>query len=231
VVGGRIQQIEDYVRQSMGTVGASDLRIAHDFKHVDRVRGWALRIASSEAIQSPELAEVAALLHDIGLTRLEVEQRSQHAQVGAEIAAQFLRQRGLFSDEEIRSITDAIRCHSSPCGGGTLGEILRDADKLDALGAVGIMRAFTSKYAKPEYAPQDVKGDTWEMTMGEFEERFARGKGIGDHIIDQVNFQISFYGGFHTETARQIGKPLVEFMKAYVIQLDSEISTAHMRSG
>lgn len=66
--------------------------------------------------------------------------------------------------------------------------------------------------------------------MGGFEERFAEGKGIGNHIIDQVNFQISFYGELHTETAKQIGKPLVEFIKAYVIQLDSEINAAQMRT-
>jgi hypothetical protein len=55
-------------------------------------------------------------------------------------------------------------------------------------------------------------------------------QGIGDHIIDQVNFQISFYGELCTETAKQMGKPLVEFMKAYVIQLDSEINAAQMES-
>jgi HD superfamily phosphodiesterase len=155
-----------------------------------------------------------------------VEQRGRHASVGAEIAAQYLREQGLFSHPEIQVITDAIRCHSSPNGGGVLGEILRDADKLDALGAVGIMRAFTSKYAKPEYNPHNVKGDTWAMTMGEFEKRFAQGKGIGSYIIDQVNFQISFYGELHTETARQIARPFVEFMQAFVAQLESEINAA-----
>ena len=111
-VEDRIQQIESFVRQSMSTVTAPDLRIAHDFKHVDRVREWALHIASAEAIQDLGLVEAAALLHDIGLTHVEVEQRSQHAQVGAEIAAQFLREHHLFSGEEIGIITDAIRCHS-----------------------------------------------------------------------------------------------------------------------
>lgn len=230
VAGERIQQIESFVIQSMRTVTAPDLRIAHDFKHVDRVRGWALRIARGEAIQDLELVEAAALLHDIGLTAVRVEERSQHGQVGAEIAVQFLREHQLFSEEETGIITTAIRRHNTPGGGGKLGEILRDADKLDGLGAVGIMRAFTSKYATPEYAPQDVKGETWAMPMGGFEERFAEGKGIGEHIIDQVNFQISFYGELHTETARQIGNPLVEFMKAYVIQLDREIGVAQMRS-
>lgn len=112
-MGDRIQQIENYVRQLMSTVTASDLRIAHDFKHVDRVRAWAIRIASGEAIQDVKLVEAVALLHDIGLTCIAVEQRSQHAQLGAKVAGQFLREHRLFSEEEIGSITDAIRCHAS----------------------------------------------------------------------------------------------------------------------
>jgi uncharacterized protein len=224
VIDERIQQIESYVKQSMETVTAPDLRIAHDFKHVDRVRGWALRIAHGEAFQDLELVEAAALLHDIGLTRVEVEQRRQHGPVGADMAAQFLRERRLFAEDEIQIIVDAIRYHNAPRGGGPLGALLRDADKLDALGAVGLMRAFTSKYSKPEYAPQDIKSDTWEMPMTGFEARFATGIGIGEHIIDQVNFQISFYGDLHTETAKQLGRPLVEFMKAYVLQLEAEIT-------
>jgi len=223
MVRDRIQHIESYVRQSMSSVTAPDLRIAHDFRHVDRVRRWALRIAKGEAVQDLELVEAAALLHDIGLTRVEIEQRGQHVQAGAEMAAGFLRKRQLFTEEETEAITDAIRCHSSPSGGGELGRILRDADKLDALGAVGIMRAFTSKYSKPGYTPDDVKGDTWGMSMQGFEQRFADGKGIGSHIVDQVNFQISFYDELHTGTATRIGKPLVEFMRAFVIQLESEV--------
>ena len=219
----RIQQIESYVRQSMSSVTAPDLRLAHGFRHVDRVRRWALRIADGEAVQDLELVEAAALLHDIGLTRVEVEHRGQHAQVGAETAARFLRDRRLFTEQETEAITDAIRCHGSPSSGGVLGRILRDADKLDALGAVGIMRAFTSKYAKPEYAPHDVKGDTWRMSMQGFEQRFKEGKGIGARIMDQVNFQISFYDELHTETAKQMGRPLIEFMRAFVIQLESEV--------
>ena len=221
----KIAQIENYVKQLMSTAVAPDLRIAHDFKHVNRVRGWALCIAKDEGLDL-ELIEAAALLHDIGLTCLKVEQRNQHAQASAELATQFLNEQQLFTHHEIEVIADAIRCHSSPNGGGVLGAVLRDADKLDALGAVGLMRAFTSKYAKPEYDPRHTKGSTWQMTMSEFEKRFAEGKGIGEYILDQVNFQISFYGELHTETARQIGKPLVDFMKAYIIQLDSEINAA-----
>ncbi len=226
----RIDQIEAYVRRLMSTAVSPDLRIAHDLKHVDRVRGWALIIGRDEGLDL-ELVEAAALLHDIGLTCLEAEQRSQHAQASAELATRFLNEQQLFSHGEIEVLADAIRCHSLPDGGGVIGAVLRDADKLDALGAVGLMRAFTSKYAKPEYDPGHPSGDTWQMTMGEFEKRFSEGKGIGEYILDQVNFQISFYGKLLTETARQIGKPLVDFMRAYVVQLDSEIHATQQQIG
>ena len=218
----RIQQIEDHVKELVNGATAPELKIAHDFKHTDRVRGWALQIARNEGFEDLELVEATALLHDVGLAH--VEQCSQHGQVGAEIAAQFLRQRRLFTDEEIDLIADAIRCHNSPPGGGgRLAQILRDADVLDAIGAVGVMRAFTSKYAKPEYDPHDVKGETWGATMREFEARFATGRGIGDYIVDQVNFQISFCDNLRTETAKRIAQPLVEFMQAFVVQLESEV--------
>ncbi|MCL5998871.1 MAG: HD domain-containing protein [Chloroflexi bacterium] len=222
----RIQQIEAYVRQTMSAVDTPDLRIAHDFKHVDRVRRWALRIARGEGIAALEPVEAAALLHDIGLTRLSTDQRSRHARVGAEMAAQFLRERRLFSSLEIEAISNAIAYHSAPGGGGSFAELLRDADKLDALGAVGLMRACTSRYARPEYDPDNVKGDTWQMTMQQFERRFTQGRGIGAYILDQVNFQISFYGELHTETARQLAQPLVEFMRAFVVQLEAEINAS-----
>ena len=105
---GRIAQIEGYVRESMSAVVAPALLIAHDFKHVDRVRGWELRVAEAEGVDL-ELVEATALLHDIGLTRLEVEERNQHAQVGADLALEFLEQKRLFTQRENRIIAAAIR--------------------------------------------------------------------------------------------------------------------------
>lgn len=221
----KIEQIESYVRGLMETVVDPSLKIAHDFKHVDRVRRLALVIANDQKLDL-HVVEAAALLHDIGLTCIKGEERAQHAQASAKLAAQFLDEHKLFTDHEIEAIVDAIRSHSSPDGGGVLGQVLRDADKLDALGAVGIMRAFTSKHAQEEYDPANVKGDTWQMPMTDFEMRFSENKGIGEYIVDQLNFQISFYDELRTETAKRIGKPLVGVMKAFVLQLDSEINAA-----
>jgi uncharacterized protein len=218
-----IQQIEDYARQVMAE------EVAHDFKHADRVRRWALQIARSEGYEHLDIVEAAALLHDIGLAR--AEQRAQHGQVGAEMAARFLGENGLFAEREIEQIANAIRYHNSLRNGPQLLDILRDADALDQFGAVGIMRALTSKSAKPEYDPRNVKGDTWGMTAREYDRQFADGRGIGAYIVDQVNFQISNYGNLRTDTAKRIAGPLVAFMRAYVTQLEAEIQAGRKRVG
>jgi putative nucleotidyltransferase with HDIG domain len=217
----KIQQIEQYVRDVMAHVARPDLQLAHDFKHVDRVRGWALIIAEREGGAEREVVEATALLHDIGLAY--VEHRRDHARVGAERAAQFLREQQFFRASEIIAIADAIRCHSSLQGGGHLGALLRDADMLDLFGAIGIMRAFTSKYSLPEYDPQNVKGATWNMTALEFTDRFRSGMGMGAYIVDQLNFQLSCYDNLTTTTAKAIAQPLVAFAKAYLVQLDAEV--------
>jgi len=210
--------------------------VAHDFKHVDRVRHWALHVAREERFKDLEIVEVAALLHDIGLPYVdEKSERSKHGPVGAEIAERFLKENCAFTEEQIEQITSAIRYHGSRPSlvedllksmgeKGRLLEIIRDADNLDALGAVGLMRAFTSKSGKPEYAPGNVKGDTWGLSSRGFDGRFSKGLGIGDTIIDQINLQASHHDNLRTETAKRLAKPLVEFMKEYVIQLEHEIN-------
>ncbi|HEY41785.1 MAG TPA: HD domain-containing protein [Dehalococcoidia bacterium] len=224
----KIGQIEDYVRSTM--TGA----VAHDFKHVDRVRHWALRIAKEEGFEDLEMVEIAALLHDIGLPYIDEEsERGKHGQVGAEITGRFLDENFDLTEEQIEQITSAVRHHCSPPSlvadllkdvgeKGRLIAIVRDADIMDAIGAVGLMRAFTSKAAKPEYAPGNVKGDTWGLSGGEVDERFAKGLGIGGTIIDQINFQISYYDNLNTGTAKRLARPLVDFMRGYLIQLERE---------
>ncbi len=218
----KIQQIEAYVVQAMAGVVNPDLKIGHDFKHVDRVRRRALYLAQCEGFADLELVEAAALLHDIGLTQLET--RNDHGPVGAAIAARFLRERGLFAEDEIAGIAKAIHNHSAIHGDwDALGYLLRDADLLDTLGAVGLMRAFTSKYAKPEYAPEVIKGETWGLSADDFTARHAAGLGIGPTIMDQINLQISLIDELHTATARRIAEPLAAFMKAFLIELEAEI--------
>jgi putative nucleotidyltransferase with HDIG domain len=236
---------EHYVQELMSKQ-TGNLVIAHDFKHVDRVRNWALLIASKESFPNPELAEVTALLHDIGLTKVShVSERKEHGTSGAEMAEVFLRDNSNLRGDDIFLITDAIKYHSlSPLiiaehlqnlgDKGKLLEIINDADLIDALGAVGIMRAFTSKYFLSDYDPAAVKGMAWDLSDDECRKKFgvnpSRAIAPVNTIIDQINQQIRYYDNLHTMTAKSLVQPLVNYMKNFVIQLEREINHQTMPS-
>ena len=101
--------------------------------------------------------------------------------------------------------------------------IIRDADTIELLGAVGIMRAFSSKHKKRLYDPLNPMGKTWKMNAKDFNNRFDKGLGKGRYLTDQLNFQISCFDNLKTKSAKQIAKPLLKYTKDYILQLQKEI--------
>jgi len=212
-----IESIEEHVKAIMPRSSV------HNYEHVHRVRNWAVDIAMNEGYERLDLVKAAALLHDIGYTFVD---EKNHGQVGAAKAREYLHENGFFSEEEIDEVVHAIEHHSSNRGGhGRLLDILRDADMLDGLGAFGILRCIKPMASDLDYNPEDLKGETWGMGVKDFNERMDSGRGAGDYIVDHMNFQISWFGNIATETARKYAKPLVEFMKKYILQLESEKKT------
>jgi uncharacterized protein len=215
----------------------ANIMIAHDFKHVDRVRNLALIIANGEGFPELEIVEVTALLHDVGLGQIDSGEEKKgyvnlppHGLLGAEIAMNFLRENSDLGSNTIELIADVIKHHSdSPLTiaehlhtlgkNSKLTEVIRDADAMDAMGAVGIMRAFTSKYFLPEYNPINIKGNNWDVVD------LISGFHPVDNIIDQINQQTRYYKNLHTRTAKLLAEPLVRFMKAFVLQLEHEIAS------
>ena len=114
----------------------------HGFPHIARV----LRIVEDlskgyEGLVDKEVLVIATLLHDIARFS---KVRENHAEASARVADSLLNAVG-YSDEKRRLVTEAIREHSFTSGiqPSTLeAQILSDADKLDALGAIGIARVF-----------------------------------------------------------------------------------------
>jgi uncharacterized protein len=215
-----IQQIEAFAKAQMQRVTEA----AHDFNHVNRVRRWAIKIAVADGFSDLDSVQAATLLHDVGLAHTH---RSQHAEVGAIIAEKFLTDQAIFTAPQIAEITKAIRQHNSLQVSNKLGKILQDADILDLLGAVGLMRGFTSMGHKPEYDPQNIKGETWGLSSEQFTMRFKSGLGVGPFILDQINFQISCAENLHTNSAKLFAKSLVAFMKVLMEQLELEIKESH----
>ena len=118
---------------------------AHDFEHVMRVYKNAQKICVLENANE-KLVLSAALLHDI-VSYPKSDKRSKLSSIQSAKKSEQILKKYNFSKEEISIISDAIRDHSfsQNTTPRTLeGKILQDADRLDALGAIGIARVFAT---------------------------------------------------------------------------------------
>lgn len=126
----------------------SGLGPCHDFYHTRRVRKVAKYLAKKEGADM-FITEMATLLHDIG--RIEEykhkhhKKNLNHADLSAKNARPILKKLGI-SEKTINDICHAIIAHRfrNPTEKARTIEakILRDADKLDSIGAIGIARAY-----------------------------------------------------------------------------------------
>jgi len=187
---------------------------AHLFDHVDRVRRLALRIGRSEAGTDLGVLEAAALLHDIG--RLDLwPPKEGHAERGAQVAAGLLAQRG-WPPEQIEAVAHAIRAHSWSAGREPVSleaRILRDADRLDALGAIGIARVLVHDGRRALYAPADPLG----------EQRPPDETFVLDHFRAKI---LRLKDGLHTRAARRLAEERHAVVTAFLAQLQREIELA-----
>jgi uncharacterized protein len=123
-------------------------RGAHTIDHSMRVYALSIQIGENLPI-SPRVVRAAALLHDVGRPK-ESETGVSHSIVSGEISKPLLRELG-YSETEMNQITDAIRTHRFSEGiepNSLEGKVLSDADKLDAIGAIGIYRSIAQAESK-----------------------------------------------------------------------------------
>jgi uncharacterized protein len=186
---------------------------AHDFDHALRVTRLALRIGQKEKANLEVLA-LAALLHDTA--RGEQERTGVcHAQRGAEIADLILSEID-YDPKKREHVMEMIRTHRfrDELKPETLeAQILYDADKLDAIGAIGIGRSYAVSgirgqrmYSAKE--DQRIDEDSPEYSPAE-EYRFKLRK-----IVDKML----------TSTGRKMARTRHEFMVYFFEQLEEEVS-------
>lgn len=154
----------------------------HGFDHIERVYRLAQYIAACEGANL-EIVCAAALLHDANpawvteAVRLNSEdeelQRQQHHHSSAEFAARMLEKEG-WQEEHISAVQDCILSHrfrdESQQPETLEARVLYDADKLDAIGAVGIARALAYAWqaGQPIYATvSDKFQNTGQLEPGE----------------------------------------------------------------
>jgi len=118
---------------------------AHDFEHIMRVCENAKKICNKEKANE-RLVLSAALLHDVVVYPKSDKHSKMSSFESIKKSKQILKKYN-FSNNEIVIICDAIRDHSfsqNKVPETIEGKILQDADRLDALGAIGIARVFAT---------------------------------------------------------------------------------------
>ena len=118
---------------------------SHDFDHVMRVYKNAQKICKKEKANE-KLVLCSTLLHDI-VSYPKSDERSKLSSTESAQKSKLILKKYNFSKEEIIIISDAIRDHSfsqNKIPKSIVGKILQDADRLDAIGAIGIARVFAT---------------------------------------------------------------------------------------
>jgi len=148
-------QLVNHVRTKVAALFDEFDAPAHGFDHAERVAAYAVRIAGTEGYKDIYLAEIAALVHDIG--RTTEHNNPAQAHLGHHELSYIMLQKWFNSDdafdvldEEIKKkLLYSVRYHwNNAADEYELAWILRDADKLDMLGKKGIER--TIEFAKTE---------------------------------------------------------------------------------
>jgi len=150
-----LQQTEAHVRQLL-----ADDSSGHDWWHIDRVRAAALTIGREEGADL-YVVELAALLHDVADWKFHGGDET----AGPRVAREWMT--GLHVSPEVIDHVCDIIAHLSFKGAGVAtpmrtleGQVVQDADRLDAIGAIGIARTF----AYGGHAGQPMHDPTLEPT-------------------------------------------------------------------
>lgn len=188
---------------------------SHGWEHVRRVYALALRMSKEEGADTL-IVGLAALLHDIG--RLVHSKDTSHALLSIQEARKILTGYPL-TREQIEAVLHAIEAHSfsQSIEPRTLeARVLRDADRLDGLGAIGILRWAISGTLRrgPQtrgYHPEDPFAERREPD----DKRYML-----DHFYTKL---LKLEEGMYTTTGRELARQRTAYMRGYLEELRTEL--------
>jgi len=200
---------------------------AHGRNHIQRVLRTATEIGKHEGADL-EVIELATVLHDI-LENKETHsglEGFRHEIEGSREARKILKQLGL-ADKTVDAVCHCIESHRKRAGITSPQTIeakcLFDADKLDCIGAIGIMRsAFVSFDHQQEFYKEENDIEAYRC-------RNIRADGtIIDYAQHSSNLEYelslkSVADRMHTETGRRLAKGRAAFMDAFYDRLGKEM--------
>ena len=184
---------------------------SHDWQHIERVMINAKTILKQEAGDA-FIVELAVLLHDVSDPKYKKPE---------EDLEQEILNRLELPDAQRQQIQDAIGSASFKGGNGKPAEsieakIVQDADRLDAIGAIGIARAFAYGGAKGRKLYNWTEKARTEMTEQEYRE--AQTSSV-THFYEKL---LLLKDQMTTETGKQMAEERHEFMLSFLKQLQTE---------
>ena len=208
-----LDQLQALCQDHLSDIMAADP--AHDISHIKRVVQNTIRLTEAEngnaAVTVP-----AAWLHDCVSVTKDSPLRKQASKLAAQEAIRFLESVN-YPTGLLAEIYHAIEAHSFSANIETEtleARIVQDADRLEAVGAIGITRCFLTggSMGTPLYEPADP---------------FARNRDPDDQQFTLDHFYCKLLGlaeTMKTEAGRAEGVKRTNYMRGFLQQLDSEIS-------
>lgn len=208
----KLDQIQSLCLDYLSGTMASDP--AHDLSHVQRVVQNTIRLTESES-GNAAITVPAAWLHDCVSVAKDSPLRNQASRLAAEEAVRFLGSAG-YPVELLDDIHHAIEAHSFSANIDTRtleARIVQDADRLEAIGAIGIARCLLTggSMGTPLYDPEDP---------------FARSREANDRRYTIDHFYCKLLGladTMKTASGKAEAVKRTDYMKAFLARLGDEI--------
>lgn len=187
---------------------------AHDLEHIRRVVTNARRLAVAEGADW-EVVMPAAWLHDCVIVPKSSPDRKRASQLAAAQAVEWLEERG-WPFGKLEEIAHAITAHSFSAGiepRSPEAKVLQDADRLDALGAVGLARTL-------------MLGAEMKREFYDVKDPFCRERTADDGIytLDHLYCKLlKLEGTMQTTSGRNEAVRRTEFLREFLAQLGEEI--------
>ena len=193
--------------------GQSDA--AHDLAHLRRVWGNCERIARAEGGADMVVLMAGAYLHDLVNLPKDAPNRREASRLSAEAAVQWLRGTD-FPADKLEAVAHAITAHSFSAGIAPEtheARILQDADRLEALGAIGLARLFAvaGQMGAQLYDPADP---------------LAQRRALDDKAFALDHLEVKLFPlveTMQTATGREIAEERAEWVAAFRSRLLREI--------
>jgi uncharacterized protein len=164
--------------------------------HVERMTRWCQELGP--AVDADMEVLVPGALHDVGV----VINRKKHYAAGRNRAAEILQASG-FPEDKIDAALHVLETHSrygGPTPETTEAKVGQDADALEYIGAIGILRTVV----------RGLKDDSFSGKISDF-------PGYLRSILAKVE------GTFHTRRAEELGRPRLEYMKSFLDRIEREL--------